>query len=578
MCKLEKTVFRAFLFILTFKNGGSMAKYNAKKEPVVTATVTHQGGSGFTQRPEHELIGILSTGTQNSFYEKETERETRLKGLIDILAKTNSTFVAKALVYARTVFGQRSVTHLGAVNLLPYLSGTELGKKFFSKRSRKENSGGIVYRLDDMLEILACYVFKKGIKPGQKWTMPKAMKQGFKSAIENADSYELAKYQSKSNAISLVDIVNLVHPVETRKNGFIEVDVKDYAKAIKGTKWKNEEVSPEGTKKVTSLRALVLGLLKQFNTVEDKNTEAGKEVSKLVKTGEVTKEEAKEMLVEKKVENYEELIKTKKIGYLALIRNIRNILKTDNDSLLTQACELLVNKDFILKSKVFPHQIDLCLEVLLQEFNGVKLQKIAKALNDAYEKSIPNLAELFNDGRTAVVLDTSGSMSSLIRLDNQRSGSASALQKGSLVAATLAKGIGAHMFVFADRCAQVSYNPLDSVNTLKNVLLHGHGVGGGTSWSTIFPVLEHEGRFERVFIISDEQSNDSLERSYSSYCAKFGTPYVYIINICGYGPTAMKAGSKVFRIFGYTQSIYETAKNSEMDFNAVLKEINAIEI
>jgi len=38
-----------------------MSKYNVKREPVVKETTTHEGGQGFTQRPEAELIGILST-------------------------------------------------------------------------------------------------------------------------------------------------------------------------------------------------------------------------------------------------------------------------------------------------------------------------------------------------------------------------------------------------------------------------------------------------------------------------------------------------------------------------------------
>ena len=110
-----------------------MSKYNVKKEPIVKRTITHQGGSGFTQKPEAELIGILSTGIQNTYYEKETEREVRLRELIDKVAKVNKEFVAKALVYARSVFGQRSVTHLGAVNLISHLQGDSLGKRFFSK-------------------------------------------------------------------------------------------------------------------------------------------------------------------------------------------------------------------------------------------------------------------------------------------------------------------------------------------------------------------------------------------------------------------------------------------------------------
>jgi len=563
-----------------------MSKYNVKREPVVKETATHEGGQGFTQRPEAELIGLLSTGIQNTFYEKESERETRLKALVDKLSKTNKLFVAKALIYARSVFGQRTVTHLGAVDLLPHLSGDELGKRFFTKRDRKANRGGIVYRLDDMAEILACYMAKNKIKVEDKWTMPRAMKLGFKAAIEDADTYELAKYQLKGNAVSLVDIVNLAHPVPSKRNGTIKVSLDEFKKAITGTKFEKEYdfsqlKADETIMEIPALRALVLGILKQFNTVEDKNTEAGQEVSELVKAGKVTKEEAEKLFVEKKTENYEELIKTNKIGYLALLRNLRNIIKTDNSELLDKTCELLVEQDFIRKSKVFPYQIDLCLEVLLTEFNGVKLQRIANALNEAYEKSIPNLKELFNEGRNAVILDVSGSMSGRIKIAQHKNGSVSALDKGSLVAATLAKGIDAEMFVFANYAAKVGYNPLDSIHTIKNYMNQGgHSeVGSGTVWSSIFPILEKEGKFDRVFIISDEQDSGSVKHSYDNYCQKFGVPYTYIINICGYGPTTnLKDSSRIVRIFGYNSDIYESAKKFELNLESVIEEINKIQI
>lgn len=565
-----------------------MSKYNVKREPVVKTTTTHQGGTGLTQRPEAELIGILSTGIQNTYYEKESEREIRLKSLIDKLAKSNKEFVAKALVYARSVFGQRTVTHLGAVDLLPHLSGDPLGKRFFSKRDRKENKGGVIYRIDDMTEILACYIAKNKITVDDKWTMPRAMKIGFKAAIENADAYELAKYQMKSNSISLVDIVNLVHPFETAKNGTIEVLRTDYIKAISGTKWANDPVPAEETFKISTLRALVLGLLKQFNTVEDKNTEAGKEVAELVKSGEVTKEEAEKILVEKKSENFEELIRTKKIGYLALLRNLRNIIKTDNAELLDMACALLVNKEFIRKSLVWPHQIDLALEVMLLEFSGRQLQKVAKALDEAYEASIPNLEKLLPEGRTAVVFDTSGSMDGARSLyidskDSKKTINKKPAEKAALIAATFAKGVAGDVYHFATDAEKITgWNPNDSVNTLKQKFMSYNGrQGHGTNFGSCFKLFERTNtQYDRVIIISDEQDGyGNVENNYKGYCAKFGTPYVYIINVCGYAATApIKSGQKVFRLYGYSADIYEKIPQLEVNINEVIDAINRIEI
>jgi len=556
-----------------------MSKYNTKTTPVSTKVTTLQGGQGFSQPDKKELVGLLSTGLSNTYYEKESERERRFSEVFNKVASKDKLFAAKSLIYARTVFGQRTVTHWGSVELLKHLSGDPLGKAFFSKRDRSKKTGGIVYRLDDMNEILACYLAKNGADA----SIPNSIKKGFKDAIENADAYQLAKYQMKGKVVSLVDIVNIVHPVETAANGTIEVSVDAYNSAIKGTKFekiaRNFLTTEKGTVKIPALHALVIGLLKQFDTVEDKNTEVGQVVAAKVKSGEITKEAAQVELAESKGENFAELIKTGKIGYLALLRNLRNILKLNDSQLLTDACALLDTESFIKKSLVMPHQIDLALEVMLQEFNGASMAKVATALNSAYEKSVPNLAEYFNSGRTAVVLDKSGSMSTPTQIEKNKYSNSSALAKGALVAATLAKGIGADMFIFADSCAITKYNPLDSVHTLSQNLANTRStVGGGTYWASIFPELTKYGKYDRVFLISDEQGADSVERSYNDYVKKFGFPETYVINMAGYAPTMIKESTHVHRLFGYSADIYETAKRCELDYNAVINEINNIVI
>lgn len=559
-----------------------MGKYNTKVEPIVTKTVTHQGGTGFTQTSVNELVGLLATGLSNTYYENEGQREKRFREVISDVAKKNPAFAAKALIYARTVFGQRTVTHYGAVEMIPFLQGNPLAKKFFSKRNRNKNEGGIVYRIDDMNEILACYLAKNG----QDASIPNSIKKGFKDAIENSDKYVLAKYQAKGKTVSLVDIVNLVHPVQTKTQGTVTVPVVDYIKAVKGTKWETKTSdykvgNPEKGVEIPTLHALVLGLLKQFDTVEDKNTETGKVVAEKVKSGEITKEQAAVELNEAKTDNYKELIETKKIGYLALLRNLRNILKTGDTTLLDSACELLVQPDFIRKSLVWPHMIDLALEILLIEFPPKLMTKVATALGLAYELSIPNLKELLPEGDTAIVFDTSGSMSTAgdVRIDAKTCINKSPAEKAALIAATLAKGVGGEVYHFANQAEQIKgWNPVDSINTLKQKFMSYSGrQGHGTNFGSCFHLFDK--KYDRVLIISDEQDGGgNVENNYKNYCAKFGTPYVYIININGYGPVAMKENSRVFRIFGYTGAIYETIKSKEIDVNAVIKAINEIVI
>lgn len=517
-----------------------MAKYNKKATPVAaTVVTTHQGGTGFQLKPELELMSLLANGINNTFYEKETEQDKRLNYLIQEVAKKDAELVAKMLVYTRSVIGQRSVTHRGAVSLMPVISGREIAKFLFTKRSRKENAGGLIYRLDDMLEIAACYF---ALNSGKR--LPNAMVKGFKQVLENSDAYELAKYQGKDKSVSLVDLVNLVHPKPSEKM-------------------------------METFKSLMNGELKQFNTVEDKNTKAGQEIAAKVKEGEISQAEAEVELKKAKEATFKELVDEKTIGYLALLRNLRNILNNTNDAqLIKDTCAALTDEKAIKKSLVFPHQIDLALEILLNEL-GTKATPFVKALNEAYEKAIPNLSELGATGRTAVIFDESGSMTSgRTQIGNIRI--SPAIEKAALIAATLAKGLNADVYSFDTKFRARSFNPNDSVNTIKNSFIKADG--GGTYFNIIFEKLPQ--RYDRVFIISDMQGADAVGGTLSGYKSKFGVdPYVYCINLCGYANSMVNPNNKkVFQLFGYSSEVYEIVKKQEIDYNALLNEVKKINI
>jgi 60 kDa SS-A/Ro ribonucleoprotein len=525
-----------------------MAKYNTKIAGTTQIVVNAQGGDSIKLSPELELIGLLATGLDGRFYEKESEREARLISVIKTVGKKDPELVAKALVYARTIMGQRSVTHVGAVAAVNVLSGNPIASRFYTKRDRKENHGGIVYRLDDILEIVAYYFLRNPGKP-----LPNSMKRGFKRALEASDTYELAKYQGGGKAVSLVDIVNLVHP-------------------------KPSEKMQETFKK------LMKGELKQFNTAEDKNTKSGQEVAEKVKTGKITKAQAVEELKEAKAENWKQLIADGTLGYLALLRNLRNIVEVASDEVFVKAMEMLVDEKRVRKSLVFPHQIDLAFEVLLNEGGNIPMTRrnpLLTAVNKAYEMAIPNLTDLFSYGRMAVVVDTSTSMrdhtvnmtiNSKATKINSR-----VVDKASLIGATLVKGTGADLYSFDSDCRRMTYNPLDSINTIKTSIVN-RTTGGSTVFESIFRTLN--GKYDRVFVISDMQGCDNILKnsSYQSYINQYGQPYLYSVDMAGYGDTMFKQNQKTINLYGYSADIYEMIKTAEIDPKAILKEIRKIEI
>lgn len=522
-----------------------MSKFNTKRVTTSNQVTNFNGGTSIKLSPELELVGLLATGLDGRFYEKENDREKRLVEVIKTVGKNDPELVAKALIYARSVMGQRSVTHVGSVAALSAISGTKFASKFFSKRNKEEKNGGIVFRLDDMLEILAYYKLRNPNKP-----LPNSMKRGFKRALEAADKYELAKYQGKNKTVKLVDVIRLVRPKPSAKM-------------------------------TETFKLLISGKLKQFNTAEDKNTKSGQEVAAKVKSGEITKQEAVKVLNDAKSENWKSLILENKIGYLALLRNLRNIVGVADDVTFNKAMDILTNEKRIRESLVFPHQIDIAFEVLLNEgiSNQSRKNVLLSGINKAYELAIPNLSELFSYGRTAVVVDTSGSMTfntAKVSMGDKKINSL-AIDKAALISATLAKGIGADMYQFSSSCSVLKYNPLDSINTIKNNII-SHAYGGGTSFDSIFRTLD--GKYDRVFIVSDMQGSDNLlsTSTYKSYVNNYGQPFIYSIDLCGYGTSMFKQNNKLINLFGYSSDIYEMIKTCEIDPKAILNEIRKIVI
>lgn len=524
-----------------------MSKYNKVSSNVV---VNLEGGTAVKQSNEIALISLMAAGLEGKFYEMEKERETRLVTLIQAVGIKDPFLLAQIIVYTRVILGQRSITHRAAVAAAQVFSGQKWAKWFYAKWNKRTKVGGSVFRLDDITEIAACYMhYNKGK------ALPNSMKKGFALALQSADRYELAKYQGNDKDVSLVDIFNLVHP--------------------------NAKVAtaPEAFKE------LMTGTLKQHNTAEDKQSAAGQEVAAKVKAGELTQTEAAVELKAAKTDNWKELITSKRIGYLALLRNLRNILKSDSPELNTLARALLTDVKFIQRAGalIFPHQIDLAANVIMDEFASPEGRKMAKALNDAYEISVANVFELGFTEDTAIVFDTSASMTSLSWGDrlyiNDRTVKAPPVDKAALIAATLAKGVGADVYHFGSDCEELNYNPVDSVFTISDQFKKAAGrVGHGTSFEAIFSTLKR--RYSRVMIISDMQGGDTIlgYSSYQRYQKKYGIPYIYSIDLCGYGTTMFKQNGKLCSIFGYSAQIYETIRRYEVDPNALLNEIKAIKI
>lgn len=529
---------------------------NASKIPTPDTT-NQQGYSAYSQDKWLTLLTMLNTlKFEPQYYRSQTQTLKELQTLIDNCAKEDLYLTCQCIVYSRCLGeGMRTISHASSVFIAPYISGQEYSKRFYGLWNKKEQKGGVIFRPDDMTEILAGYVALNGqiqqtvttvngvpVSNDVKTSGPKlsnAMKKGFKSALESLDTYSLLKYKS-----NLIDIINLVHPSPKLSKAIVEYNGE----------------------KISTIDAIMKGYNVSANTWEVNQGEAGQIVAKAVKEGKLTDKEAKETLTQAKADNWKELLDTNKLGILAALRNLRNVLiNNPESSTINKLCDLVSNPTLIREGKIMPYQLDLANEIMIAEFNSPYARQISQALAKGYELAIPNLSALI-PGQNVIFLDQSGSMGYEIKLPGQKySSRTSCISKAALIAATIAKATNADIIVFGSSAKYVQYNPNLDVFTLAKQLSTANM--GGTNLATAWNLAQASGRkYTRTFILSDNECNrGNTYSSYMSYVKNVGHPYVYSVDLAGYGTNCI-AGEKVRYYYGYGFAMFDDIAKSE--FNA----------
>jgi hypothetical protein len=477
-----------------------MSKFNTTVKEPKTKTINLAGGEAYSQTNELALVSMLLTSFVNDqFYKSGNDT---LKDLRSLIKKVDPEFAAKAAIYARDKFGMRSITHALAGELTSELKGSELGKNFYDK---------VVVRVDDMTEIMSYYLMHKTSKDNPKF--PNSLKKGFAKAFDKFDAYQLAKYSGKNKDLKLVDLVNIVHPVPTDRNKL-------------------------------ALELLVKGDLKNTETWEAKLSQAGQVA------------ENEEDLTQLKADAWTDLITSRKIGYFALLRNLRNILNQAPNA-VPAACELLVDERMISKSRVLPFRFVTAYEEISKMCSSKEVREVLVAISSAMDISCKNIP-IFED--TLFVVDVSGSMS----------GRPSEI--ASLFAAMFAKSNNCDVMTFANNSTYVNYNPNDSVMTIRDSFRFS---GGGTNFKSIFKTANKA--YKHIILASDMQGwvgHTSPSREFNEYKNNFNCkPHVFSLDLAGHG-TLQLPESQVYCLAGFSDKVFQIMELLKIDKKALFNEIN----
>lgn len=502
-----------------------MARFNTAPKSQAVKTQNLAGGDAYKHDARYEFVSLLLTSfLKDKFYESANEQLARLQRLT---AQIDPLFAAKAAIYARRDNAMRSVSHAVAGELFRLPDPSAKTNRVSGQSWVQRFLNTVVIRPDDAQEILSYYEnvviepSRKRVKNGFAQPTPKQLVKGLALSLAKFDEYQLAKYKGDGKMISLIDLLNYTHP-EHRE---------EYKKAIEGK-------------------------LKSTGTWEAKLTKAGE-----VATEGKTVQEVEEQKAANKEAAWTELITTKKIGYFALLRNLRNIIE-QSPEVLDAALEMLVDEKKIAQSRVLPFRFITAMDEM-KKMDKVP-RTVIKALDEATNlacKSAPKF-----DGKTLVVLDTSGSMNGQPK------------EIGSLFAAVIAKSNDSDVIVFGSTAEYVHYNPNDSVTTIQRQL-NQYGLGGTNHDKPLR--LIGDTPYDRMVWLSDEQGwkgNGTPVRLLNEYRQRIGKhTKVYSFDLQGHGTTQFDPND-VHKISGFSDKALAMLEFLEQDKEALVKEIESITI
>ena len=495
-----------------------MAKFN-KGARGARKTTNHEGAVAYKMDAKTELYATsVTTMLSNKFYETSTDTLARIKALVAEVAKTDPQFVAKLAVYAREKMYLRS---------LPLVLTVELAKIHKGDNTVSRMVNRVVSRADEITELLAYYAQANGRKSIKKLgQLSKQIQKGLASAFNKFDEYAFAKY-NRDGAVKLKDALFIVHP-----------------------KAKNEEQQKLFDSIVADSLATPYTWEVELSKGEDKK------------------------------QTWESLIDSDKVGYMALLRNLRNILQADvSKPHLVKVAKRLGDAEQVARSKQFPFRFLSAYREVQPTLSG-SATMILDGLEEAMIASAQNIAGFDYDQAITISVDTSGSMDQ----------SVSDRSKITYQDIGLVLGMLMH-----NRCKDVETSifgeSFEIINLPKNNILsntetldqYSGRVGHSTNGYLVIEDLLARGEVkDKVMIFTDCQLWDSRSSYWGGPSKEFGKLWaeyrskvapnakLYLFDLAGYGNTPVDIRDNgVNLISGWSDKVFDMLAAYEKGSSAV---------
>lgn len=488
-------------------------------------TRNYEGEKAYRVGPKMELYTAVVTSTlERNFYESGSDRLERIKKLI---CKVDPYFVAQLAVYAREEMHLRSIPLVMAVELAKAHQGDDLVRRMVRR---------VIARADEITEILAYYQFGNNRKDAKKLNgLSKQLQKGIADAFNKFDAYQFAKY-NRDAEVKLKDALFLTHPKAESDEQQVIFDQIAKDELITPYTWEVE--------------------LSKVGQMSYENSEAKAEA----------------------VRNcWEALIDSGKLGYMAMMRNLRNMLQAGISNVhLEKVAAYLSDEGRVKKSRQLPFRF-LAAYRELKVLKDSRVAYLLSALETAIRHSVSNLKGFDLDEHVLIACDVSGSMQRPVSAKSKILNYDIGLLLGMLIRYK-SKNVTTGMF--GDTWKAYS---LPQKNILENVqkLYSKQGMVGYSTngYKVIESMLIKRKKVDKFMIFTDCQmwnsQNDGkhFETLWKQYKAEIAPDAkLYLFDLLGYGQAPLDIRKNdVYLIAGWSEKIFEVLEAVEKGASTLSK-------
>ena len=486
--------------------------------------MNHEGAEAFVMTPEMELYtAVVTASLSDKFYESNDECMDRI---VNLIKKVDPMFVAQLAVYTRTQMYLRSVPLLLIVELAKVHSGDDLVSRAVAQT---------VLRADEITELLACYQSRNPSTDERKklGKLSHQIQVGLQQAFNRFDEYQFAKYDRDGAEVKLRDALFLVHP-----------KAKDEAQQALFDKITNKSLAVPYTWE-TELSAL--GQQKFENDVDRANAFRLK---------------------------WEELIDSGKVGYMALMRNLRNILESRvSVKHIEKVCNTLSDPKAVANAKQLPFRY-LAAYREVQEITSTSTATVLSALEAAARCSAANIEGFGADTKVLLACDVSGSMCRSISPRSKVENYDIGLMLAMMLKCHCSQVISG---IFGDTWLPINLPQGGILANTKALRRHGNKVGFSTNGHLVIDwLVEHNEVMDKVMMFTDCQmwnsygTNETIRKSWHRYKTIAPNAKLYLFDLAGYGQLPLSMAEKdVYLIAGWSDKIFDVLQAIEEGGNAI---------